>query len=200
MQKKSTSEDIKQKLRKTLFAKRNALSDLERKQKSYQVIERFWGHAPLEQRDVVAVYHPLSNEVDVTLLLEMLLEMGYKTVLPCVTEKNTPMVFRQYEGEASLTHNAMFRMLEPQKQAQEIDPTLVIVPLVACDINGNRLGFGGGFYDRTLARLNKNKAIFTVGFAYDFQVIAHVPSDEFDYPLDCIITDKRVIVCEKETE
>ena len=196
----ASTDDIKQQLRKNIFAKRNALSLLERKQKSYAVIERFWAHAPLEQKDIVAAYHPMGNEVDITLLLEMLLEMGYKTVLPCVVEKSTPMLFRQYMGEGSLVQNAMFRMFEPTKEAAEMSPTLVVVPLVACDEKGNRLGFGGGFYDRTLTRLSEKNTIFTVGLAYDFQVVKQVPSGEYDYPLDCIITDKRVIVCEKENE
>ena len=190
-----SGDALKHSLRQEILKQRNALSLKEKKKRSYAVIERFMGNVPFEKKDIIGAYYPLGHEVDIKLMLPTLQEKGYRVALPCIIEKDAPMIFRNFTHESDLISHSLFRIWEPPATHTELFPTIITIPLAVCDEHGNRIGFGGGYYDRTLPRLAQRHPILTVGIAYDFQVIAYVPSEPHDYPLDCIITDKRVILC-----
>ncbi len=82
-----------------------------------------------------------------------------------------------------------FKTLEPPAEAPEIFPDIVFVPLLAFNSEGERLGYGGGFYDRTLAKLRKTKEIFACGIAFSGQETNYIPTDKFDEKLDGILTE-----------
>ena len=77
---------------------------------------------------------------------------------------------------------------------KKIYPDVLLVPLVAYDLNLNRLGYGGGFYDRYINKISKIKKIFTIGLAYSFQQIKKVPTNRFDKKLDCIVNEKEILI------
>jgi|GEM_PF-1038051 len=115
--------------------------------------------------------------------------------LPKITHKNEHLVFHPWKiGEGLVGSSIYPQILEPESGAGHVIPDIIIVPLVAFDENCNRIGYGGGFYDRTLAKLEENKKVpITVGYAYECQKsIEPLPTDEHDIQLDFVVTEKRV--------
>lgn len=194
----TASHNAKQQLRATIRAKRQAMSLKARHLASRTITENIMGHVPFERKDIIAAFYPLAEEVDLRLLLELLEEEQFQTALPCVQEDDAPLIFRRYLSEDTLIAHAEYGMMEPSSQAPTVTPTILLVPLVAADRSGGRLGMGGGFYDRTIAELQKKTQLLTIGVAFDFQLVEHVPTETHDVFLDCIITEKRVVVCEKD--
>jgi len=192
----SNLAEVKSGIRKRVLDKRNSLSISKRKRASRDAVENFIGNIPIEKSDIIASFIPISGEIDISLLNEILHENGNKVVLPAIKEKELPLLFRLFTPEDNLVFNNKYKIYEPAESQEECTPTIVIVPLVACDAKGNRIGFGGGFYDRTIEYLEKKREILTVGIAYDFQILSEIPTLGHDKELDCIITDKKVIVCD----
>ena len=86
-----------------------------------------------------------------------------------------------------------YGILEPKKQNITFKPDIVLVPLVAFDRSLNRIGYGKGYYDRVLKQLSSNKKILTIGIAFSFQETTIIPTNQYDYNLDCILTDRNLI-------
>jgi 5-formyltetrahydrofolate cyclo-ligase len=145
----------------------------------------------------VACYVSVGQEVDTHRLIVSALAMGKQVYVP-VTQKKGVMHFQEISGLDEL-RPVRFGLLEPVYQAEKVvrpdDLDLVIVPGIAFDRQGNRLGFGGGFYDRFLAQC----AATTVGLAYAFQVIDAVPAENHDVQMDGVVTEGEVILCRKRT-
>ena len=138
----------------------------------------------------VALYWPIRTEVDVRPLMRILESRNVPMALPAVSE--TDLVFRLWRsGDA--TRRGAFGIPEPLVGAERIRPEAVVVPALAFDRTCNRLGYGGGFYDRSLRVLRAEGAVFAVGAAYDEQEVAAVPVDADDEKLDAVVTDRRYI-------
>lgn len=138
---------------------------------------------------VVAAYYPMGSELDTLRLLATLQINGIKLALPVVWKKGEAMEFRSYKMGDALEEGA-HKTLQPKKEAQVLDPQIVIVPLLAFDEKGYRLGYGGGYYDRTLAALRKKHDILAIGLAFDDQKTKALPAQDFDQPLDGVLTEK----------
>ncbi len=141
---------------------------------------------------VVAGYFPVRGEMDVLPLLEALAAEGREIALPVVKERGAPLVFRRWRPGGELRRDA-FGVPVPPPHAPLAVPEVVIVPLVAFDRRGHRLGYGGGFYDRTLAHLRGRGPLVAVGAAHCGQEVAEIPSGEHDQPLDWIVTERETI-------
>jgi 5-formyltetrahydrofolate cyclo-ligase len=136
----------------------------------------------------VSFYWPMGDEADPRLLAAQLAQRGHKLALPVVVKKGAPLVFRLWrDGEALVEH--AFGMHEPAASAAAVTPDVLLVPLLAFDARGHRLGYGGGFYDRTLAALETKLA---VGVAYAGQETGELPIHERDHALDMVVTEKGV--------
>jgi 5-formyltetrahydrofolate cyclo-ligase len=134
-----------------------------------------------------AIYHPLGAELDPGPLAARLAEAGATICAPVVVERDTPLLFRLCtEGEPGVD---ALGIAAPPAEAPEVAPDLVIVPLLAFDRYGGRLGQGGGYYDRTLARLRAAGPLLAVGLAYAGQEVERVPVDAFDQRLDGVLTE-----------
>jgi 5-formyltetrahydrofolate cyclo-ligase len=133
----------------------------------------------------------MGVEIDVKPLLAQLHASGHPVGLPVVVKKGEPLVFRQWHPGMALVSGG-FGTEVPPPVAPEVTPRVLIVPLLAFDGEGYRLGYGGGFYDRTLDKLRTGSAAdpLAVGVAYSAQHVARVPRDDFDQPLDWIATEK----------
>jgi 5-formyltetrahydrofolate cyclo-ligase len=140
----------------------------------------------------VSVYWPMRQEMDVRPLLAELDRLGCVVALPVVMGKGKPLVFRRWQPGMALQSGA-FGLSEPGPDSPEIAPRVVFAPLLAFDRRGNRIGWGAGFYDRTLAGLRAQGPITAVGVAYAAQEIAEVPADALDQPLDWIATERAVV-------
>ena len=138
---------------------------------------------------VIGGYWPLPGELDIRPLLQACHAQGHKLALPCTPRKGHPLTFRAWTPKDSLKAGP-YGTREPFPEKQALLPNLVFVPLLAFTQHGERLGYGGGFYDRTLAKLKETTEVFACGIAYAAQEAATLPVDEFDYPLDGILTNE----------
>jgi len=137
---------------------------------------------------VVSFYWPMGDEADPRALAQALAVRGAALALPALVAKGAPLTFREWrEGDSLVAHS--FGMLEPGPEAPEIVPDVLLVPLLAFDSRGHRLGYGGGFYDRTLASLARKTAI---GIAYAGQEVGELPTHARDHPLDMVVTERGV--------
>lgn len=139
----------------------------------------------------VAVYLPIGSEVDPRPLMGKLAAAGAKLALPCVRDDGS-MVYRAYTRGDMLEKRA-FGLLEPNSEVPEVEPTLVITPLLGFDRSGNRLGYGKGHYDRALTRLREQGRVFVCGLAFFEQEVEAVPAEPHDVPLDWVMTERGSI-------
>ncbi|MEP3890703.1 MAG: 5-formyltetrahydrofolate cyclo-ligase [Hellea sp.] len=148
-------------------------------------------HVPAAQfkSRIIGGYWPMPGELDILPLLEACHGQGQSIALPCTPRRGKPLTFREWVPSDSLKAGP-YGTSEPYPEKPDVLPNLVLVPLLAFTQHGERLGYGGGFYDRTLAALKSEQEIFACGIAYAAQEAATLPVDEFDYPLDGILTDQ----------
>jgi 5-formyltetrahydrofolate cyclo-ligase len=146
------------------------------------------GALPLRAGMPVASYYPIADEADPRLLGRALSALGHAILLPRVTATGAPLVFHLWREHEPLRPNR-FAVPEPLAEAKEIHPGLLLVPLLAFDAAGTRLGYGGGFYDRTIARLRAAGGVDVIGIAYDGQEFPELPRDRHDQPLDGVLTE-----------
>ena len=136
---------------------------------------------------VVSGYVPMRDELDCLPLLSAIAEQGIATVAPVMVAKGERLIFRLWRPGDPLVP-AAFGVSEPSSSAPRLEPDLLFVPLAAFDAEGFRLGYGGGFYDRTLAALRALKPVAAIGLAYDEQRVDQVPREPTDARLDAILT------------
>jgi 5-formyltetrahydrofolate cyclo-ligase len=136
----------------------------------------------------IAGYWPIGDEMDVRPLLERLAQIGKSLSLPCVSGPNEPLAFRKWLPGDPLAAGP-FGTQQPAEDAAIAGPSVLLIPLLAFDAAGSRLGYGGGYYDRTLAALRKDGHIMAVGVAYAGQEIDCVPTESGDQSLDWIVTE-----------
>ena len=140
----------------------------------------------------VSGFWPMGDEIDVKPLLAQLHAAGHPIGLPVVLGKGQPLIFRAWHPGLALVAGG-FKTEVPPPSSPELVPQALIVPLLAFDAEGYRLGYGGGFYDRTLEKLRKSGARpLAVGVAFAAQHVARVPRDAYDQPVDWIVTEKSV--------
>ena len=141
----------------------------------------------------VAAYWPLKDEIDVRPILYELASQGVATALPVMKNNRSLQSFRRWlPGDELVT--AAFGVQEPHPSRTEVVPDLIVVPLLGFDALGNRIGYGGGFYDRMLNSLRACGKVDVIGVGYEEQQCDKIPTHAFDEPLDLILTDKRVLI------
>ena len=149
-------------------------------------IARFADDLDLAPGTIVAGYFPFRDEADPRALMAALSARGHKLALPTVTS-GQPLVFRTWKmGDAMRANASAYNIPEPLETAPAVTPALVLVPLLAFDSAGHRLGYGGGYYDRTLVLLPNARAI---GIAYAGQEVPELPREAHDHPLGAVITE-----------
>jgi 5-formyltetrahydrofolate cyclo-ligase len=170
-----------------------------------QTIARYADDLALAPGAIVAGYFPFRDEADPRLLMEALHAKGHPLALPCVAS-GQPLTFRAWTmGDAMHPNTMSYNIPEPSASAPAVTPDLILVPLLAFDAQGHRLGYGGGYYDRTLALLTRDAmgspasalrraasrrgSLKAIGVAYAGQEIAALPREDHDHPLDAVITE-----------
>lgn len=146
------------------------------------------------QKHIVSVFHSFGTEISTAELFDRLVAVGWTIALPVVVAKNAPLLFRQWAPGNALVLGRWDIQIPPET-APEVQPDVLLVPMLAFDRKGYRLGYGGGFYDRTLAKLCALKKVTAIGIAYAGQEIDIVPRDDHDQPLDWIMTEKETFKC-----
>ena len=146
-----------------------------------------------ENYSVVSAFLSIGDEIDVRPAMEYLFTAGRKCVLPVVITVNEPLIFREWKPGLKL-HEGLFGTRHPGPKMKELAPDLLVIPLLAFDQEGSRLGWGGGYYDRTISELRSKKdKILTVGVGYQAQAMDNIPQTKFDEKLDIIVTEGRII-------
>jgi len=135
-------------------------------------------------------YYPCNHEIDDLDILNFLRYKKANISLPSI-KKNNQMDFFEWKNKDPLKINS-YGIAEPIS-VKKIYPDVIFVPLVAYDNNLNRLGYGGGFYDRYLAKIEKIKKILKIGLGFSYQELEKIPINKYDKKLDLIITEKKII-------
>lgn len=146
---------------------------------------------------VVAGYAPQGAELDPNPLMQRLEAAGAQIALPVSLAPGAPLAFRAWRPRHELERDAA-GVLAPPASAPELQPDLLIVPLLAFDRSGLRLGQGAGYFDRTLEMLETVRPVFALGLAYAAQEVAKVPAEEHDRRLDAILTEREYIAVGKD--
>ena len=159
---------------------------------NYSLIFRLIKKHFRRKKITIGAYYPSNYEVDILKFLEGASKKKFKITLPVIKFPNK-MSFKSWIFEEPLYVNK-FGILEPKNSKKKIIPDLIMVPLVAFDNHLNRIGYGKGYYDRSLKKISKiKKNAVSLGIAYSFQRCRKIPTNKHDYKLDYIFTEKGII-------
>jgi 5-formyltetrahydrofolate cyclo-ligase len=140
----------------------------------------------------VSGFMPMKSEINPLPLMKKLADAGARLALPVTGRRGQPLTMRAWTWGEPLA-SGVWGIREPKPEAPQVDPDMLLVPLLAFDRAGYRLGYGGGYYDLTLAQLRSRKAVIAVGLAFAIQEIAGVPTTPRDATLDLVLTEHEVI-------
>lgn len=157
-----------------------------------QARDHFLANIPRHAGAIVSAFWPLPDEFDTKPLMRALHEAGHPIGLPVVQKRGLPLKFRLWTPDTKLMRGN-FNVEIPGDDCAECVPEILIVPLLAFDRRGYRLGYGGGFYDRTIAMLRAAGTPVACGWAYGGQEIDAVPHDDTDARLDWVVTERGAI-------
>ena len=187
----SSSATTKTELRRQALARRDALPAAERQQAAETIAARAFPVA-IAPGVIVAGFMPMKSEINPLPLLRALADAGARLALPVVAGRGKPLIMRAW-GIGEPLGAGVWGIREPEPAAPEVAPDILIVPLLAFDRAGQRVGYGAGYYDRTIAALRARQPVLAIGLAFAAQEIAAVPATPHDAPLDLVLTEREVI-------
>ncbi|SEH54226.1 5-formyltetrahydrofolate cyclo-ligase [Magnetospirillum fulvum] len=187
----SSPSALKQSLRREALRLRRGLSD-RLGPAAAQAVAAWGDRLSVGTGSVIGGYWPLPGELDPRPLMEALAARGAALALPEVTAPDAPLAFRGWSPGDRLEPGP-HGTAHPTPAAPRLIPTLLLVPLLAFDAKGFRLGFGGGYYDRTLDALRRGDGVVAVGLAFAAQQSPALPSEPWDQPLDMILTEEGLL-------
>jgi 5-formyltetrahydrofolate cyclo-ligase len=188
----STSiEDAKAALRREAMARRGALP-ADSRQAAVAAIAAQKFPLPIASGTIVSGFMPINTEINALPLMRKLAEAGAQLALPVVEGRGKPLTMRVWRWGEELG-SGVWGIREPKPDAARVDPDILLVPLLAFDRAGNRLGYGGGYYDLTIAGLRARKTTTAVGIAFAAQEVSRVPTTPRDARLDLVLTEREVI-------
>jgi 5-formyltetrahydrofolate cyclo-ligase len=184
-------EESKAALRSEAAARRDALAPEARKTAAEAIAARRFPLA-IAPGTIVSGFMPLKSEINPLPLIQKLSEAGARLALPAIAERGKPLIMRAWEFGAPLDRG-QWGIREPKPDAREIDPDILLVPLLAFDRGGYRIGYGAGYYDMTIHRLRTLKPVMAVGIAFAAQEVSEVPKTPRDERLDLVLTEREII-------
>jgi len=178
-------------VRRDAMTRRNALPADLRAQAAEMIAARAFP-LPVAPGTIVSGFMPLKSEINPLPLMRKLAAQGAKLALPVIDQRGKPLIMRAFAFGDEL-NSGQWGIREPKPEAPEVAPDIMLVPLLAFDRSGKRIGYGAGYYDRTIAKFRAMKSVATVGIAYAAQEIADVPVTERDARLDLVLTERGTI-------
>ncbi|EJO5345971.1 5-formyltetrahydrofolate cyclo-ligase [Clostridium botulinum] len=178
-------------LRQQIIKRRKALTLDEKIKKDLIIEEKLYNNFLYKYSNCIFIYVSLKDEVNTHNIIKAGLEQGKKIVVPKVISIKEGMEGVEIKDFLDLIECGQYKILEPRNFDNRVDPKkidLVILPGLAFDDKGGRLGYGGGFYDRFIPKLKKQ--VPKIALAYDFQMVDNVPKDPHDISVDQVITDR----------
>jgi 5-formyltetrahydrofolate cyclo-ligase len=184
-------EDLKAVLRQEATALRDALPADARKTAAEAIAAR---NFPLTMTPgiIVSGFMPLKSEINPLPLMQKLAEAGARLALPAIAGRGKPLIMRAWKFGAPLDRG-QWGIREPKPDAPEVEPDILLVPLLAFDREGFRIGYGAGYYDMTIHRLRALKPVTAVGIAFAAQEVPKIPTTPRDERLDLVLTEREVI-------
>jgi 5-formyltetrahydrofolate cyclo-ligase len=184
-------QTAKERLRHEAQARRDALPADARKVAAETIAARAFPLA-IPPGTVVSGFMPLKSEINPLPLMQRLAEQGAQLALPRIVGRGSPLSIRAWEFGGPLDRG-QWGIREPAPQAAEVDPDILLVPLLAFDRAGYRIGYGAGYYDMTIGALRSRKPVTAVGLAFAAQEVAEIPTTPRDERLDLVLTEGEVI-------
>ena len=188
--KKTDLQLEKNKIRQEILKKRNNLSTEEVEKKSdliIQNLEKF-----IKNAENIMIFMDMKNEVKITKLMKLYPEKSF-FISKITDSKNREMKINRYNENELVLHKFGYYESSSSDFYNENILDIVIVPAVVFDLEKNRIGFGGGYYDTFLKKIREeNKKILFIGICYDFQIIEKVPAEEHDVVLDFVVSESRI--------
>ncbi len=181
----------KERLRREAIARRDALPPEARQAAAEAIAARQFPLA-IATGMIVSGFMPLKSEINPLPLMRKLAAQGARLALPAVAGRGKPLVMREWVLGEPLDAG-VWGIREPKPEAAELEPDILLVPLLAFDRAGHRIGYGAGYYDLTLAQLRARKPVIAVGLAFAAQEVAAVPATPRDARLDLVLTEREVI-------
>ncbi|MGH6673141.1 MAG: 5-formyltetrahydrofolate cyclo-ligase [Xanthobacteraceae bacterium] len=181
----------KEELRHDATARRDALPAAMRKAAAETIARRAFP-LTISPGVIVSGFMPLKSEINPLPLMKALDGAGAQLALPKIAGRGKPLIMRAWTWGAPLD-TGQWGIREPKPVYPEVDPDIVLVPLLAFDRTGHRIGYGAGYYDMTIAALRSRKAVTALGIAFAAQEVAQVPRTERDARLDLVLTEREVI-------
>ncbi|MGD0334293.1 MAG: 5-formyltetrahydrofolate cyclo-ligase [Xanthobacteraceae bacterium] len=183
--------DKKAELRREAIARRDALPPEARQAAAEAIAARPFPLA-IAPGTIVSGFMPLKSEINPLPLMRKLAAQGARLALPAVAGRGKPLILRAWVlGEPLIA--GVWGIREPKPEAAEVEPDILLVPLLAFDRAGHRIGYGAGYYDLTLAQLRARKAVIAVGLTFAAQEVAAIPATPRDARLDLVLTEREVI-------
>jgi 5-formyltetrahydrofolate cyclo-ligase len=186
----SSIDAVKAELRREAVARREALP-ADTRQAAAEAIAARPFPLVIGTGVVVSGFMPLKSEISPLPLMKKLAEAGARLALPVIAGRGKPLIMREWNFGAPL-NRGQWDIREPKPEAAEVAPDILLVPLLAFDRTGHRIGYGAGYYDITIAGLRAHKAVTAVGIAFAAQEVAKVPTTERDARLDLVLTEREV--------
>jgi 5-formyltetrahydrofolate cyclo-ligase len=186
---------IKGDLRLAAMARRDGIAAAERIAAAQRIAERGLPqdvNARLGPGITVSGYSPLKSEISPLPLMRRIADAGSALALPVVVGRGEPLIMRAWSPGAPLA-SGVWGIREPTVEAPEVFPDILLVPLLAFDRTGHRIGYGAGYYDMTIAALRTRKPVVAIGIAFAAQEIDAVPATPRDVRLDLMLTEREVI-------
>ncbi|HEY6519747.1 MAG TPA: 5-formyltetrahydrofolate cyclo-ligase [Roseiarcus sp.] len=193
----SINVDPKASLRRAALARREAVEPIASFALNSRLAEEGLRLARLWRPHIVSAFHPLRGEPNTLPLLTALADEGFETALPTVVGRGSPLTFRLWRPGEPTRAGAM-SIREPLEAAPVVDPDLLFVPLACFDRRGHRIGYGAGYYDRTLSKLRATKPVHAVGVAHGVCEVDRVPYETHDQSLDAVVTEQETILISEQ--
>ena len=188
--KKTDIQLEKNKIRQKILEKRNNLSTEEVEKKSDLIIENLGKF--IKNAENIMIFMDMKNEVKITKLMKLYPEKSF-FISKITDSKNREMKINRYNENELVLHKFGYYESSSSDFYNENILDIVIVPAVVFDLEKNRIGFGGGYYDTFLKKIREeNKKILFIGICYDFQIIEKVPAEEHDVVLDFVVSESRI--------
>ena len=180
----------KEQLRRQAMARRDALPPVARPAAEAIAARQF--PLAIAPGMIVSGFMPLKSEINPLPLMRKLAGQGARLALPVVAGRGRPLIMREWVfGEPLIA--GVWGIREPKPEAAEVDPNILLVPLLAFDRAGHRIGYGAGYYDLTLAQLRARNPVIAVGLAFAAQEVAAVPATPRDARLGLVLTEREVL-------
>ena len=188
----STSiDELKASIRTAAQVRRDALPAEARQAAAEAIAARAFPLA-IAPTTIVSGFMALKSEINPLPLMQKLSATGAQLALPAIAGRGKPLIMRAWAFGAPLDRG-QWGIREPKADAPEVDPDIIIVPLLAFDRAGHRIGYGAGYYDMTIGRLRALKTVTAVGIAFAAQEVPQVPTTPRDARLDLVLTEREAI-------